>query len=556
MRRVAGLAAVAAVLAGYLLFGDRNAGVGDGGSGVHARLVNAFDRAAVRRITISRAGAAPFSLIRQPPNQEPAWRESPGDQPADSAAVDDLLNAIDLAETTRTADVGAAAAGLTPPRVTLELDDGHGPVTMELGRLDASGQGVFARAGGASPIRVAPRRLAELADREPSAFRDRRLVPLSAEAITAVSWRAPSTGVDGQREVRLHLVDGVWHNADNQRVAGERVGESLRRLLDLRVERYEPSRPAAEAPSWIVVATAGAATVHLSIPGDACAAHSGVRVERNGPSGADGACLAPEALGELWRSLQAASAPDARLLSSPPDTVTRVEIMGDTADPRRLVLTRPPGGSWRFEDPQVGYAADPRAIGDWLAKLRSVDGRPVSAALDQKLPKPAHVRRLTIEGRTRETRAVAPGDPGYALVEPDPLRFRDRLVLDFAHFDARELRRSAGGQTVELTSVDGDNWRVAAPSGAAADRTNIARVVGALGNLRVETYVPAEKAAGAPELSLAVAIQPPGERAPIRHTLELYKGKEAPGCTGRLDRDVSFTLAPAACDELRLRLLK
>jgi hypothetical protein len=148
------------------------------------------------------------------------------------------------------------------------------------------------------------------------------------------------------------------------------------------------------------------------------------------------------------------------------------------------------------------------------------------------------------------------GDPGYALVDPDPLRFRDRLVLDFAHFDARELRRSAGGQSVELTSADGENWRVVAPPGAAADRTNAARVVGALGNLRAEAFVPAEKATGAPELSLAIAVQPPGEPAPIRHTLELYKRKEAPGCTGRLDRDVAFTLAPAVCDELRLGLLK
>ncbi len=166
------------------------------------------------------------------------------------------------------------------------------------------------------------------------------------------------------------------------------------------------------------------------------------------------------------------------------------------------------------------------------------------------------MRRLTIDGRARETADASPGDPGYALLDPDPLRFRDRVVLDFAHFDARELERSAGGQTVELTSADGDSWRVVAPAGAAAERTNAARVIGALGNLRVETYVPPEKVpSGAPEISLAIAIQPPGEAAPTRHRLDLYKKKEAPGCTGRLDRDVAFTLAPAACDELRLGLL-
>ena len=557
MRKVAGLAAVAAVLAGYLLFGDRRPG--DGGSGGHTRLVDAFERPAVRQITIRRAGAPPFSLVRQPQGKEPAWRESPGGEAADEAAVDDLLTAIDLAETTRTADLGAEAAGLAPPRVALELDEPRGPVTIELGRLDAAGQGVFARAGGATAIRVTPRRLAELADREPWAFRDRRLVPLPPDAITAISWHV---GGGKRDERRLRLVAGRWQNADNQWVAGERVAESLRRLLGLRVVRYEPPRPAPEASSQIAVQTAGGATIRLSFPGDLCATQPDLRVERDGPSRADGACLAPDALGDLWRSLEAASVPDLRLVSSPPDTVTRVEMTGDAGEHRRLVLARSPGGAWRFEDPQVAYAADPRLIGDWLATLGSVELGPSPAAVNPKLPKlpklvnQRHVRHLTIDARTRETVAVSPGDPGYALVDPDPLRFRDRSVLDFAHFDARELERSAGGQTVQLASPDGDSWRVVAPAGAAADRTSAARVVGALGNLRVETYLPAEKApAGAPEVSLAITIQPPGEPAPIRHALELYKRKEAPGCAGRLDRDVVFTLAPAACDELRLGLL-
>ncbi len=553
MRKLAGLAALAAVLAGYLLFGDRRPGAGDGVSAGHARLIDAFDGAAVRRLTIKRAGAAPFSLVRQPADKEPAWRESPGGEPADAAAVEDLLNAIDLAETTRTADVAELAAGLAPPRVVLELDGPHGAVTIALGHLDAAGQGVFARVGGAAAIRVAPRRMAELADREPGAFRDRRLVPLSADAITAVSWRqGVHRGGGDRQERRLRLVAGRWQDGDNRWVAGERVAESLRRLLDLRVVRYEPPRPAPEAPSRIAVEAAGGATIHLSIPGDGCAAGPGLRVEREGPSGADGACVAPEALVDLWPSLDAARVPDLRLLSSPPEAVTRIEIAGDAGPDRRLVLARLAGGAWRFEDPKVGYPADPRAIADWLAALRNVEARPSSPVMTSKPPG----RRLTIDGRTRETVAVAPGTPGYALVDPDPLRFRDRVVLDFAHFDARALERSAAGQTVALTSADGDSWRVVAPPGAAADRTSVARVIGALGNLRAEAFVPADKApAGAPELTLAVAVQPPGEATPARHTLALYKKKEAPGCTGRLDRGVAFTLAPAACDELRLGLL-
>ena len=358
---------------------------------------------------------------------------------------------------------------------------------------------------------MAPRRLADLADREPWAFRDRRLVPLAADAITALSWRE---GGGAQAERRLRLVAGRWQNADHQWVAGERVAESLRRLLGLRVERYEPPWPAPQAPLQIAVETAGGATVRLSFRGDRCAAPPGLRVERDGPSVADGACLAPEALDELWRSLEAASVPDLRLVSSAPDTVTRVELTGDTGaagSSRRLILARLPGGAWRFESPKVPYAADPRLIGDWLAALRSVEARPLPAAAKLN-PAQVRVRRLTIDGPARETAAASPGDPGYALLDPDPLRFRDRVVLDFAHFDARELERSAGGQTVELTSADGDSWRVVAPAGAAADRTNAARVIGALGNLRAEAFVPAAEGAARRARGLAGDRHPAARR--------------------------------------------
>ena len=77
----------------------------------------------------------------------------------------------------------------------LELDDPRGSLTIELGGLDAAGQGVFARAGDATAIRVAPRRLAELADREAWAFRDRqRLNPVVLAPRTrlriAPAWQA------------------------------------------------------------------------------------------------------------------------------------------------------------------------------------------------------------------------------------------------------------------------------------------------------------------------------------------------------------------------------
>jgi hypothetical protein len=456
-----------------------------------------------------------------------------------SAAVEDLLTAIDLAETSRTADLTAADAGLAPPQVTLTLDQPRGEVAIGLGRRDASGKGVFSRVGAAPEIRVAPVRLAELADREASAFRDRRLVPLAAASITELGWRQSASAP----QHRIYRSDGRWEDDGQQRMAPERITEALRRLLDLRVTRFVPQRPSAQVPGLIAAGGPGK-SLALLIGGDACAPSDGALIERRGPEGVDDVCVAPDALAALWPALDAAAVPDTRLVAAAPDTIARVEL---TEDGRRVALARTPGGAWRFEAPRVAYAADSQVVDAWLSSLRDAPARRAPA-------KAAHgVRHLTIEGRAQESVDVAPGDPGYALVAPDPLRFRDRAVLDFAHFDARGLRRTAAGESVELASPDGDAWRAVAPAGAEVDRTNAARVIGALGNLHADAYL-AKPPAGTPDLILDVDLQPPGAPVAARHTIELYKKKEAPGCTGRLDRDVAFALPEAACDELRLDL--
>ena len=62
LRGVIVLGAVAALLAAIVLFGDRGRDH-KAPAGAGARLVPAFDRASVRRITIARAGQPPFALV-------------------------------------------------------------------------------------------------------------------------------------------------------------------------------------------------------------------------------------------------------------------------------------------------------------------------------------------------------------------------------------------------------------------------------------------------------------------------------------------------------------
>lgn len=185
MRALGVLGAVAALLAAYLLFFDHDPR--DRGSRGPDPLLR-FDPASAERVTVARAGQPPFALVRGPGG---AWRLQPEDVPADRAAVEDLLNAVAQAESQRTADLSAAAAGLVPPRVVLAIADARGAAELRLGKVDASGSGVFVQAGGGA-VRVGPRRLLELADRPPAELRDHRPpAPPPVAAAAAPRPRSP-----------------------------------------------------------------------------------------------------------------------------------------------------------------------------------------------------------------------------------------------------------------------------------------------------------------------------------------------------------------------------
>ena len=54
---------------------------------------------------------------------------------------------------------------------------------------------------------------------------------------------------------------------------------------------------------------------------------------------------------------------------------------------------------------------------------------------------------------------------------------------------------------------------------------------------------------------LEIDVQAPGEKQPTRHALHVWTQKGG-DCVGRLDADATFRLERAACDALRLDLLK
>src|SRR5204863_8427549 len=91
------------------------------------------------------------------------------------------------------------------------------------------------------------------------------------------------------------------------------------------------------------------------------------------------------------------------------------------------------------------------------------------------------------------------------------------------------------------------------PPGATPDTADVARVVGTLGDLHAEEFLPAPPASTAP-LRVQVDVQPPGESRPARHALQLWPRKDG-AFVAHLDADATFTLERATCDALRLDLL-
>ena len=520
------LAIVAAAMAAVLVWEGRHRGPGDH-AGTHVRLVAPFDRKAVRRIAIRRQQSEGVNLQHAPsptvPAPAPAWHlERQGEPAADDAAVDDLLAAVDLAESDRTAEVPATEAGLAPPVAQIELETPGGTLMAQLGRADATGQGVYARAGAGGPVRVVGRHLLDLIDRDPIAFRDRRLFPIDAAAVTSVVWQGENGGG------ALRAVEGRWQNARGEWVASERVAESLRRLHALRIEAF-PAAPFVKSNGdRSLVLSAAPARIALDIgrDGDLARGDQHVRVPA-------------AAFDSAWRSLAAAATPDDRLIALAADTVTRIDLHDDHA---RVALRRV-DGAWTFTTPKVAYAADTRAVDDWLTRLGGV-----KTATRATGP---NARHLILEGRFRQEIDVASPPEVAALLAPDPLRFRERAVLSFARFDVRRLERRAGADTQQVISDDGSTWQT--PPGATPDTADVARVVGTLGDLHAEEFLPAPPAS-TPPLRVQVDVQPPGESRPARHALQLWPRKDG-ACVAHLDADATFTLERATCDELRLDLL-
>ena len=493
------LAVVAAALAGCPAVGDRPAAAASDGARGRSRAPGAAvrPRDGPAHHDPPRRAAAPFCAAPSPagPRPRPAWRvERRATPAADDAAVEDLLGGRrprgERARPPTSRPSGRAGAARPS---ALELDEPRRPVALGAARA--------ARRGGAGRVRArrrrgrrfasAPRACSSWPIATPAAFRDRRLFPLDrrrgdvdrlarARAAAEASC-APSTGAG-----RTGTSEWVAERARRREPAPP--ARAARRALRRR-------RPAPRGRRRESLTMAARRDGSRSMPATVRRAD---RRRSNAAAPARGACVpADGAASGVARRWPRRRAPDVRLLSQPPDTVTRIELADDRGARRSCGAS---DGAWRFDDAEGGLRGRPARVDDWLARLGAVRTA-TRAAIGRQRP-----RHLIVDGRFRQEVDVSSRRPTWlrAARARSAALPRARGAV-FARFD---VRRAAALRPAARPSSsprdDGDTWRAPRRRGADVDRgQRRARRRRAVGNLRAEEFVAAPPAGDARSSRLA-----------------------------------------------------
>lgn len=173
------------------------------------------------------------------------WRlVTPVEDRASPEAVDRLLTAVrflDVRDRSGSPDQAALAeAGVTAPRLRLDLRGGGEARRLELGGNSALPGEIFARAGGGDILRV-PDTIVELATAPVDNFRDPRLTPAVADDIEKFTVRRADGEMTLRRERGRWIIEKpVAADADPRAVRA-----FLETLLGLRIVKFQPPAPEA-----------------------------------------------------------------------------------------------------------------------------------------------------------------------------------------------------------------------------------------------------------------------------------------------------------------------
>lgn len=618
-RTVLVLALVAALLGAYLLF-DRRAATTDEAAAKRQRLLPTLQVDAVQTLRIEGQGRSAVQLERVAAGGggPAAWRlkSAPGG-PVDAAVLRKLLSTIEFLEWTRELPGGRnpRQLGLAPPQLAITLGRARGAAwRLELGSVDPSGTGLYARAG--KKIVVVESSTLTALDLGPQSLRDRDLMPFSAADVQRLSLRQPAAqaatqpasqplpathathvelarGKDGSWRL---MPQGLWvQTSEADRLVGVAAGLRARRFL---------AKAGAPGPgARLIVEAKGEEKRELRI----LAACAGRPAERHvallqGKSWLH-CCVAKEDLAPLLAARPAALTDKAltRLVAA---DLSKISILRGKDS---LTLERR-GTRWLYalkrgaDAKTVGAKtvgakkggakadegeADADVIRAWVGALAQSKGKvDATAAAVVKAKALVPEAELTLQREGGGSWLLRFGTVGAAglpvrrgdepallwvapsvleLLSVDAQRWRERTVLRLPRYEIARLawqRPGASGTpaTLERAERHDDGWRLVEPPGVPIDAAVLRQLLDRLAALRAERYLDLAKprAPGArglaTKLKVTLETQRVGSRKQVR-VIELRLDGLADGrCRGELGEKPPFELKASDCAALTAQL--
>jgi hypothetical protein len=430
------LVVLAAAAAGYAYVFDRGAVTSADRQARRREVFPSFAARDVQRVELARDGER-IVLERVSGAGATGWAmRSPRQELADPAAVESLLQELDLAIRLRDVEP-AKATGLDSPRVRGGVSVGSLEYRFALGAPASVPDGAsYMRVDGEGTFVIGSALSAQLL-RGADAYRDRVLVPFGAARTQRIEIRARQGAALAL--VRSGQVFRVEGGPRASRAAVERV---LGGLSGIRAEAFLPDDEAdrsvaADASSLTVLVEpieAGIARVELRFGGACPGVAGGVVVVRASPDRRS-ACVPTSAV-EALRDAREGLA-DERVFYARKDEVAELRLEPVGAGSAALDLARR-GAGWHERSPEDRDLSGPEAevanaLVERLMALRSTG--PTTPASGERLAPRALATIVRVDGVTERVELGAPTGDGKAQV----LRVEDGAILRVPAQAARDL---------------------------------------------------------------------------------------------------------------------
>lgn len=524
-RAVGILAALAALLVGYVLLFERTSVTTRELEQRKGRVLASFVRDRVDRLELQRAGKK-VVLERKPLEDGTlgSWKMlEPVVTEADQDAVDQVLGELEWLSARRTLENLTAADekafGLSAPRYRVWYRVGGARHLLAVGNPDVHAQAVYVRTDDAKQAHVVPKTLTEALDHPVGHFRAKEFL-----GDMVISWARKielELGETGNKLVISRAEDGRWWvelsgegSAGFPRGYAAGVDGFLSALDDLKATRYLEEGPLLTGAK-VALAKPNLAIrvsivpdekredqvprlVELRVAGP-CPDHATERLAQAGEKGAV-VCVAEDALKPFMLDVQGFR--QRGLLSVDPSQVEAFELVSGA---RKLSLKRD-GEKWLSQGKET---IDREAVESWLADLAA---QKATAFLPLSDGKESARLSVTLAGSKRETITMfAPGPDGAVrvkrgeepllavfpaslsdLLDPAPTRFTSLspwAEQQPSEFGAIEARSEGADKLQRSLALVNGAWSVGGKALAPDAELRVREIVKTLLKLRTLAYV-------------------------------------------------------------------